>query len=176
MKSRKILLALIASCVAVSLYTKYNANANAPQRMPGFKGATDWLHGKAVTPDDLRGKVVLVDFYTSRCSNCLAAVPHVSELYRRYKGKGLVVVGVHTPEFEEERNLQLIEKTARRLGVEYPVAIDNDHAIWNLYHNQYWPNLMLFDKTGKLVYAHAGEGDYEQTEQAVQTLCNTSAI
>ncbi len=129
MKSRKILLALIASCVAISLYTKYNANANAPQRMPGFKGATDWLHGKVVTPDDLRGKVVLVDFYTSRCSNCLAAVPHVSELYRRYKGKVLVVVGVHTPEFEEERNLQLIEKTARRLGVEYPVAIDNDHAI-----------------------------------------------
>ncbi|RTL45764.1 MAG: redoxin domain-containing protein [Candidatus Melainabacteria bacterium] len=176
MVSKKLLLTLIASCVAIYTKCSANANANAPERIPGFKGATAWLRGKAVGQDDLRGKVVLVDFYTSRCSNCLAAVPHISELHRRYKDRGLVVVGVHTPEFEEERDPKLIEKTAQRLGVEYPVAIDNDHAIWNLYHNQYWPNLMLFDKTGKLVYAHAGEGDYEQTEQAVQALCNAPTI
>jgi thiol-disulfide isomerase/thioredoxin len=144
--------------------------ASAPGQLPGFEGATGWVNGDPVSSSQLQNKVVVVDFYTSQCSNCLAAVPHVAELYKKYREQGLVVVGVHTPEMESEHALPLVSATIKRLGIEYPVALDNDTDIWKKYHNQFWPNLLIYDKSGKLAYSHAGEGEYGEIDAKVKSL------
>jgi thiol-disulfide isomerase/thioredoxin len=162
-RSKVTLLALI-SLSTLSCF------ASAPVQLPGFEGATGWVNGEPVSSSQLRNKVVVVDFYTSQCSNCLAAVPHVAELYKKYKEQGLVVVGVHTPEMESEHALPLVTATIKRLGIEYPVALDNDTEVWKKFHNQYWPNILIYDKSGKLVYSHAGEGEYAEIDAKVKSL------
>ncbi|MDR3615046.1 MAG: redoxin domain-containing protein [Candidatus Obscuribacterales bacterium] len=135
-----------------------------------FAGVTQWLNSKPLTLKDLHGKVVVIDFYTSGCGNCQAAVPHVVQLYNKYHNRGLVVVGVHTPESTYEKELTTVQSTAQHLGITYPIAVDNEHAVWYSYHNQFWPNLLIFDKEGKLVYEHAGEGFYEEIDRVVNEL------
>jgi thiol-disulfide isomerase/thioredoxin len=141
---------------------------------PAFTGIDSWLNSAPLDMKQLRGKVVLVDFWTFDCINCAHTVPHVKDWYARYRDKGLVVVGVHTPEYSFERNTDNLKNAIKRYGIEYPVAQDNQYATWNAYGNQYWPALYLIDKNGRLAYSHFGEGDYEKTEQEIQSLLGLS--
>ena len=138
--------------------------------MPGFEGGTAWINSPVLTAESLRGKVVLVDFWTFECYNCLNALPHVKELYAKYKDRGFVVIGVHTPEFARERVPENVRREVARLGITYPVVIDNDNRIWNAYHNQYWPAAWFADATGTLRFHHFGEGRYEEQDKVVAKL------
>ncbi len=138
--------------------------------MPEFSDIGTWLNSDALTPDMLRGKVVLIDFCTYSCINCIRTLPHVTSWYEKYKGKQFVVVGIHTPEFAFEKEEKNIRDAISRHGVEYPVALDNAYGTWNAYGNRYWPAHYLFDAGGRLRYFHFGEGKYEETEAAIQSL------
>ena len=146
------------------------ALAQAEGTLPGFAGGTEWINSPALTAEALRGKVVLVDFWTFECYNCLNALPHVKELYAKYKDRGLVVVGVHTPEFARERVPENVRREVKKLGITYPVVIDNDNKIWNACHNQYWPAAYYADATGKLRFHHFGEGRYDEQDKVVAKL------
>lgn len=144
---------------------------NAETQAPDFVGITHWLNtDKPLSIADLKGKVVLVDFWTYTCINCIRTLPHVTAWYDKYKDQGFVVVGVHTPEFEFEKNTQNVEQAIKRYNIHYPVAQDNDYATWNNYNNQYWPAEYLIDANGKVRRTHFGEGEYDQTEKAIQQL------
>ncbi len=138
--------------------------------LPSFTGGTAWLNSSPLTPESLRGKVVLVDFWTFACYNCLNALPHVKALYAKYKDRGFVVVGVHTPELARERVLGNVRDEVTRLGITYPVVIDNDYAIWRAFGNRYWPAAFYADASGRLRFHHFGEGRYEEQDQAVAAL------
>ncbi len=146
------------------------ALAQATGMLPGFDGATEWINSPALTPEALRGKVVLVDFWTFECYNCLNALPHVKALYAKYKDRGFVVVGVHTPEFARERVPANVRREVKRLDISYPVVIDNDNKIWNAFHNQYWPAAYYADATGTMRFYHFGEGRYEEQDRVVAKL------
>jgi thiol-disulfide isomerase/thioredoxin len=137
---------------------------------PDFTGADRWFNSAALTMSGLRGKVVLVEFWTRECINCIHVLPHTKALYDKYAGKGLVIVGVHTPEFDEERDPALLQKAIDQYGIRWPVAVDNSERIWNAYGNRYWPALYLIDQQGRIVYRHVGEGDYDDTEQRIGQL------
>ncbi len=137
---------------------------------PDFTGVTEWLNTPPLTLAALRGKVVLVDFWTYSCINCLRTLPHVEAWAKRYRQAGLVVVGVHTPEFAFEHVPSNVKSNARRLGVGYPIAIDNDYGTWNAWGNQYWPAEYLIDPKGHVREAHFGEGEYDKTEAAIRSL------
>jgi cytochrome c biogenesis protein CcdA/thiol-disulfide isomerase/thioredoxin len=140
---------------------------------PNFTGITAWLNtpgGKPLTIRDLRGKVVLVDFWTYSCINCQRTLPHVEAWYRRYAKDGFVVVGVHTPEFAFEHVVSNVRSEAAALGVHYPVAIDDNYATWNAYDNEYWPADYLIDAQGLVTHVHFGEGDYSTTEHLIREL------
>ena len=141
-----------------------------PTTLPELTGATLWLNSPALTPASLHGKVVLVDFWTYSCINCLRTLPYIKAWYEKYKDDGLVVIGVHTPEFPFEKDESNVRKAVRDLGIQYPVAMDNDYRIWQAFHNQYWPAHYFFDATGKLRYHQFGEGDYDKSEQWIRTL------
>jgi len=149
------------------------ANAETPattKLAPAFDGATRWLNSPPLTTQALRGKVVLVEFWTRECINCLHVLPHTKALYERYAADGLVVVGVHTPEYDEERDTGPLKDAIHALGITYPVAMDNDYRIWNAYNNRFWPAIYLIDRDGHVVYRHVGEGDYDQTEARIRQL------
>ena len=148
------------------------AQAGPAQSMPApeFAGVGRWINSPPLTVAGLRGKVVLVEFWTYACGNCIRVTPHVNAWHRRYRDLGLVVVGVHTPEYEAERVPANVEAAVARYGIGYPVALDNDYATWNAYRNQFWPALYLIDRQGRVVYRHVGEGDYEQTEARIREL------
>ena len=137
---------------------------------PDFKGIDTWINSKPLDQKALRGKVVLVEFWTFDCINCAHTIPFVKDMYERYHDKGLVVVGVHTPEYSFERDTGNLKQAVQRYGIDYPVAQDNQYATWNAYGNQYWPALYLFDQNGKLVYDHFGEGRYAETEDRIRGL------
>lgn len=134
---------------------------------PEFAGIDQWLNSPPLTMQQLRGKVVLVDFWTYTCINCVHTLPRVEKLYQKYKDQGLVVVGVHTPEYAFEHETKKVKAAIAEYGLHYPVAQDNQYATWNAYGNQYWPAVYLIDKQGHIVYSHFGEGDYEQIDAAV---------
>ena len=142
---------------------------------PEFAGVSEWINSEPLTLRELRGKVVLIDFWTYSCINCLRTLPHVKAWYRTYHRRGLVVVGVHTPEFAFEHVGGNVRSAVRRLGVEYPVALDNDYGTWNAWQNQYWPAKYLIDRRGHLRYYHFGEGEYDTTEARIRTLLGESA-
>ncbi|MGN6082036.1 thioredoxin family protein [Trinickia sp.] len=137
---------------------------------PEFTGIDHWLNSPPLTMQSLRGKVVLVDFWTYGCINCFHTLPHVEAWDQQYRSKGLTIIGVHTPEFPNERNTENVKEAIRRYGIRFPVAQDNDYATWNAYGNQYWPAFYLIDKTGHVVYTHVGEGQYEQTQAWIEKL------
>jgi cytochrome c biogenesis protein CcdA/thiol-disulfide isomerase/thioredoxin len=139
-------------------------------RAPDFAGIDRWLNSRPLTMSQLRGKVVLIDFWTYSCINCLRTLPHVEAWDRLYRRDGLVIVGVHTPEFAFEHVPSNVEAAAKRLGVDYPVALDNDYGTWNAYGNQYWPAKYLIDRSGHVRYAHFGEGNYDITEENIRSL------
>lgn len=145
----------------------FNANAQAPD----FAGVTKWLNtDKPLTLADLKGKVVLVDFWTYTCINCIRTLPHVTHWYDTYHNQGFVVVGVHTPEFAFEKETANVKDAIKRFTIHYPVAQDNDYATWNAYSNEYWPAEYLIDAKGTVRRVHFGEGEYDQMEKAIQTL------
>ncbi len=141
-----------------------------PAMMPELSGATAWIYSPPLTPASLRGKVVLVDFWTYSCINCLRTLPYIKAWNAKYKDSGLVIVGVHTPEFAFEKDEGNVRKAVKDLGVTYPVAMDNDYRIWRDFHNQYWPADYLVDATGRIRFHHFGEGDYDETEKQIRDL------
>ncbi len=139
---------------------------------PGFTGIDGWLNTTPLTLADLRGKVVLIDFWTFSCVNCVRTIPHLKVLYDAYKDHGLVIVGVHSPEFDFEKVPANVSAAVQRLGITWPVAIDSEMATWNAYRNQYWPAEYLLDQQGRVAYWNFGEGDYAKTAAAVAQLLN----
>ena len=144
-------------------------------RAPQLTGLTNWINSKPLTLKQLRGKVVLIDFWTYSCINCLRTLPHVKAWYQTYHDKGLVVLGVHTPEFAFEHVPSNVRGAVRRLGIRYPVALDNQYGTWNAFQNQYWPAKYLIDRRGHLRYYHFGEGSYDTTEARVRMLLGENA-
>jgi thiol-disulfide isomerase/thioredoxin len=137
---------------------------------PSLGGATDWLNSKPLTPAGLRGKVVLIDFWTYSCINWRRTLPYVRAWADKYKNQGLVVIGVHAPEFEFEKNVDNVRQAAKEMKIDYPIAIDSDHAIWSAFNNEYWPALYFVDAQGHIRHHQFGEGDYEQSERIIQQL------
>ena len=149
--------------------------AAAQDAAPNFVGISNWFNSRPLNISDLRGKVVLVDFWTYGCVNCVNTLPHVTELYAKYKDRGLVVVGVHTPEFPFERSASNVQTALKRHGITYPVAQDNDSQTWDAYRNQYWPAQYIVDQNGKIVYQHDGEGRYEEMDKTIARLLNAAS-
>ncbi len=137
---------------------------------PEFTGIEKWLNSDPLTIQQLRGKVVLVDFWTYTCVNCINTLPYVKGWNQKYKDQGLAVIGVHTPEFPFERSTDNVRKAIKRLDISFPVAQDNRYATWRAYNNQYWPAFYLIDRKGQVVYTHFGEGDYAETEATIKAL------
>jgi thiol-disulfide isomerase/thioredoxin len=133
-------------------------------------GATEWLNSKPLTVADLRGKVVLIEFWTYTCINWLRTMPYVRAWQQRYKDQGLVVIGVHSPEFPFERDLENVRRAAKAMNVGHPIAVDNDFSVWGGFENQYWPAFYLFDAQGRIRHRQFGEGEYERTERVIQQL------
>jgi thiol-disulfide isomerase/thioredoxin len=146
---------------------------SAPTRtseLASLSSATVWINSPALTEEGLRGKVVLVQFWTYSCVNWIRTVPYVRAWAQKYRENGLVVIGVHAPEFEFEKQLANARWGTKNFGVDYPVAVDNEFAIWRAFGNQYWPALYLIDGHGRVRYRHFGEEEYEQSERAIQKL------
>ena len=137
---------------------------------PEFRGISQWLNSRPLTLASLRGKVVLIDFWTYSCVNCIRTLPYVKRWYETYRDAGLVVVGVHTPEFAFEHVPGNVEKAVSSFGIDYPVALDNDYGTWTAWGNRYWPAEYYVDRQGHVRYAHFGEGDYAETEKVIRTL------
>ena len=135
---------------------------------PEFMGIDRWFNSAPLSMEGLRGKVVLVDFWTYACVNCIHTLPHLKQWQERYRDQGLVVVGVHTPEFAFEHEAGNLQSAIERLGIVYPVAQDNRYRTWNAWGTQYWPSAYLVDRTGKVVFRHVGEGDYDAVERQIQ--------
>lgn len=162
-------------CDEVSSATPVRVAAASQRVAPDFAGINTWFNSKPLSMADLRGKVVLVDFWTYGCVNCVNTLPHVTDLYAKYKDKGLVVVGVHTPEFPFERSASNVQAALKRHGITYPVAQDNESRTWNAYRNQYWPAQYIIDQSGKIVFQHAGEGSYGEIDRTVAKLLNVNS-
>jgi thiol-disulfide isomerase/thioredoxin len=142
----------------------------AAGELSSLSSATEWLNSRPLTAESLRGKVVLIDVWTYTCINWLRTVPYVRAWADKYKDHGLVVIGVHAPEFPFERNVDNVRRAVKEMGLTYPVAIDNDFAIWRAFRNQYWPALYFVDAQGRTRHHHFGEGNYEQSEKFIQKL------
>lgn len=137
---------------------------------PEFTGITNWLNSEPLTLEELRGKVVIVDFWTYSCINCVRTLPYITDWYEKYRDQGLVIVGVHAPEFEFEKSTNNVLDAINRFGIEYPVAQDNDFQTWRAYNNRYWPAKYFIDANGNVRYFHFGEGKYEESEMVIQQL------
>ena len=137
---------------------------------PLFGEASEWLNSPPLTASDLRGKVVLVDFWTYTCINWLRSLPYVRAWAEKYRDRGLVVIGVHAPEFAFEKNVDGVRRAAKDMGIDYPIVIDNDHAIWRAFKNEYWPALYFVDARGQIRHHVFGEGEYDRSEAVIQQL------
>jgi hypothetical protein len=138
--------------------------------LPSFDGATGWLNSPPLTPEDLRGQVVLVDFWTYTCINWLRTLGYVRAWFERYRDQGLVVIGVHTPEFPFEQDVDNVREAVKDMNVEYPVALDPNYEVWNAFANHYWPAVYIADADGRIRHHQFGEGGYEECERVVQLL------
>ena len=139
-------------------------------RLPPFTGATGWLNSEPLTPEELRGRVVLVDFWTYTCINWLRTLPYVRAWAEKYRDHGLVVIGAHTPEFGFERDLDNVIARSREFGVDYPIAVDSEYGVWSAFANHFWPAVYIADAQGRIRYHHFGEGEYAMTEMVIQQL------
>jgi thiol-disulfide isomerase/thioredoxin len=167
--TRWVMTALVAGSLA--LFSPFEAGVRAAPGTPAPDiAAKTWLNSEPKTITELKGKVVLVEFWTFGCYNCQNVEPYVKQWHQKYVDQGLIVVGVHSPEFGYERALSNVQKYVRDRGIHYAIAIDNDFAIWNRYQNRYWPAMYLIDKRGVIRYQRFGEGGYAQTEQQIQAL------
>ena len=159
-----------ATGCAVQRTTRSEVRLPVEGELPSLGGATRWLNSEPLTAASLRGKVALVQFCTYTCINWLRTLPYFRAWAEKYEGRGLVVVGVHTPEFEFEKDGDNVRRALKEMGVAYPVAVDNDYAIWRAFKNQYWPALYFADARGRIRHHQFGEGDYERSERVIQQL------
>ena len=146
------------------------AQSASQSDLASLERANEWLNSPPLTAPALRGKVVLVDFWTYTCINWLRTLPYVRAWAEKYKDQGLVVIGVHAPEFAFEKNIDNVRWAVKDMQVDYPVAVDSDHVIWRAFKNQYWPALYFIDAQGRVRHHHFGEGAYEQSEMVIQRL------
>ncbi len=144
--------------------------------LPSLGAATTWLNSQPLTAADLRGKVVLIDFWTYTCINWRRSLPYVRAWAEKYKNHGAVVIGVHSPEFEFEKNVENVRQAAKDMRIEYPIAIDSDYALWRAFKNEYWPALYFVDAQGHIRHHKFGEGEYEQSEKIIQQLLTEAGI
>ncbi len=142
---------------------------------PELTGISNWINSQPLKLSDLKGKVVLIDFWTYSCINCLRTIPYLNDWYQKYKDQGFVIIGVHTPEFAFEKDDSNVARAVKENNISYPVAQDNDYATWKAYQNEYWPAHYLIDKNGHIVYTHFGEGDYQITENTIRSLLGLKA-
>jgi thiol-disulfide isomerase/thioredoxin len=170
-RRRRRLLGGAAMTMAAAQFGMFGSDADArePRELAAIGRATEWLNSPRLTASGLAGKVVLVDFWTYTCINWLRALPYRRAWAQKY-GPGLVVIGVHTPEFGFEKNVEQVRRAVRQMRVEYPVVIDNDYAIWRAFNNNYWPALYFIDPRGRVRQHHFGEGEYERSERTLQRL------
>jgi len=138
--------------------------------LPSFDGATGWINSEPLTPDGLRGRPVVVEFWTFTCINWLRTLPYVRAWFERYRDDGLVVIGVHTPEFDVERDVERVRVAAREMRIEFPIAVDSDYRVWRAFENNYWPALYFADAEGQIRHHRFGEGEYEGSEMVIQRL------
>src|SRR3954462_2776970 len=143
-------------------------------RLPSLGGATGWVNSDPLTPEALKGRPVLVEFWTFTCINWLRTLPYVRAWFEKYSGDGLVVLGVHTPEFEVERSVENVGRAAAELGVGFPIAVDADYAIWRAFGNSYWPALYFVDADGRIRHHRFGEGEYDYSELVIQLLLSAA--
>lgn len=169
---RLLLVALLAGMPLAA----FAETANVAPAAPDFRGIAHWINSPPLTMQQLRGKVVLVDFWAYSCINCLRTLPYITHWYNEYKDDGLVVVGVHTPEFDFEANTINVERAVKQFGIHYPVAQDNDGATWRAWRNQFWPAEYLIDRNGILVLHHDGEGGYVAMENAIRQLLGMTPV
>jgi thiol-disulfide isomerase/thioredoxin len=146
------------------------ASLHVEGQLPSFGGTAGWINSPPLTPEGLRGKVVVVDFWTYTCVNWLRTLPYVRAWAAKYKDRGLIVIGVHTPEFSVEKDIANVRRAAQEMRVDYPIAVDTDYAVWNAFHNEYWPAVYIVDAQGRIRFHHFGEGEYEQSERVIQQL------
>jgi thiol-disulfide isomerase/thioredoxin len=177
-----LLAAMLASVLGAPIETSAEDRSVGPRRtpaavplpvegeLPSLGSATEWLNSPPLTAAGLHGKVVLIDFWTYSCINWLRTLPYVRAWAEKYRDQGLVVIGVHAPEFAFEKTIANVRRAARDMRVEYPIAIDNDHALWRAFKNEYWPALYFVDAQGRIRHHHFGEGEYEQSETIIQQL------
>jgi thiol-disulfide isomerase/thioredoxin len=157
-----------ASSPMTSILTSANASSTDKNMLPEFQGISQWLNSEPLTTKSLKGSVVLVQIWTFGCINCQRTLPYITKWHQQYAAQGLKVIGVHTPEFAHERDINNIKSAMQQHQITYPVAVDNEFKTWNAYQNQYWPHLFLADRQGILRYDHIGEGAYDQTEKMIQ--------
>jgi thiol-disulfide isomerase/thioredoxin len=178
---KRSMLALVAAISSCVIGSPTPANAQEPPSIVGssplygLSGATGWINSPPLTAKELKGKVVLVDFWDYSCINCIRAIPYVRAWADKYKDSGLVVIGVHTPEFDIEKLQPNVQRAVQKFGITYPVAVDSNHAIWDAFHNQYWPAHYFIDAKGKVRFEHFGEGNYDQSEHWIQQLLQERA-
>ncbi len=141
-----------------------------PYPAPELQGITGWFNSPPLTLQSLKGKVVLLDFWTYGCPYCVYSMPHLNDWYNKYNAQGLVIIGVHSPEYLFEEKLQNIQDAINKYGIQYPIAVDNTSQSWKEYNGQYWPTTYLIDKNGNVVYQHLGQGGYEVTENNIRIL------
>jgi thiol-disulfide isomerase/thioredoxin len=183
MTMRSLVSALIGTVCLTGIITPHIARAQEPalkvaaaeQSAPNFVGINKWFNSPPLDIAGLRGKVVLVNFWTYGCVNCVNTLPHVVALDAKYRNQGLVVIGIHTPEFPFERSASNVQAALKRHGITYPVAQDNESQTWNAYRNQYWPAQYIIDQNGKIVFHHDGEGQYEQIDRTIARLLNVNS-
>ena len=150
-----------------------NIDKNVYPQAPELQGIVSYINtenGSPIKLADLKGKVVLFDFWTYTCINCIRTIPHLNEWYDRYANEGLIILGVHSPEFDFEKNPTNVQDAVKQFGIKYPVVLDSDHKTWNAYNNNYWPRHYLIDSQGYIRDDHIGEGGYNETERTIQTL------
>jgi thiol-disulfide isomerase/thioredoxin len=156
---------LIRSSFGTSAEYKSSESAIAPELATG-----EWINSEPLKLKDLRGRVVLIEFWTFGCINCRNTLPFVNSWADRYREKGLTIIGVHSPEFDEERNIEYLRREVTSLGIRYPVVTDNDYQTWNAYKVEAWPTVFLIDKQGRIRWTRVGEGDYDEAERVIQKL------
>src|SRR5262245_45983079 len=164
--------ALTIAAAPLGMSRSVDASAGS-RELTAIRSATEWINSSRLTPADFAGKVVLVDFWTYTCINWLRTLPYVRAWGQKYQ-QHLVVIGVHTPEFPFERNVDNVRRSVTQMKVEYPVVIDNDYSIWRAFDNQYWPALYLLDARGRVRHHQFGEGEYEASERAIQGVLKES--
>jgi thiol-disulfide isomerase/thioredoxin len=148
------------------------ASSYISKQAPEFTGVQSWLNSEPLTMEELQGKVVLVDFWTYSCINCIRTLPYLTAWYDKYHELGLEIVGVHTPEFAFEKVPKNVSSALKKHKIKYPIALDNEYKTWQAYDNHYWPAKYLVDQQGKIVYTHFGEGKYRETEEKIRQLLN----